>query len=167
MADAWGTNTSATGATPDAAPHTFCFRNGDATFRDRVRVITANTLVAQTKANAPEHTSCNLSGTSETDAAWANVSIGGGVRGETYCEDFDGGVCDQNYINIDSTAIAGQTGPTNENVRKTICHELGHSVGLTHGSTYGGCMVSGSVTAALTWRRYSDHHVNHINAWAG
>lgn len=50
---------------------------------------------------------------------------------------------------------------------KTLCHEIGHSVGLDHGE--GGdhgspvdCMRSGSVS---TWTvTYNDHHVWHANA---
>lgn len=44
--------------------------------------------------------------------------------------------------------------------RKTSCHEVGHSVGLQHGPTYGGCMVSGYAN----YSTYSSHHVNHINS---
>lgn len=43
---------------------------------------------------------------------------------------------------------------------KTSCHEVGHSVGLTHTSAYGGCMVSGYSNN----NTYSSHHVNHINS---
>lgn len=46
--------------------------------------------------------------------------------------------------------------------RNTLCHEIGHGVGLRHGSTYGGCMNSGIYTSNLV---YSSHHVSHINAY--
>lgn len=43
--------------------------------------------------------------------------------------------------------------------QKTACHEVCHSVGLSHGPTYGGCMISGLSTINY----YSSHHVDHIN----
>ena len=44
--------------------------------------------------------------------------------------------------------------------RKTFCHEVGHSMGLTHTDAYGGCMVSGYSTVTSL----SSHHVSHLKA---
>ena len=81
------------------------------------------------------------------------------VRGRYSCtkplNGYGGGVCDQAsvYVNTQLLSTYGQR-------RKTFCHEVGHSVGLHHGTGVGGCMVSGSSTAST----YAAHHVIHINA---
>ena len=90
--------------------------------------------------------------------------LDGTVRGSTFCENYDT-YCDQYYVQIDLNYIIQSSEPDDENIKKTMCHELGHSVGLSHGSTYGGCMVSGAVNGDVTWRRYSSHHKGHINGW--
>jgi hypothetical protein len=51
-----------------------------------------------------------------------------------------------------------------EDTSKTACHEAGHSVGLTHGGNTG-CMLNGPIpNGAVQFRRYSSHHIGHINA---
>ncbi len=45
-------------------------------------------------------------------------------------------------------------------IQHTLCHEIGHGVGLAHTNSHGGCMQSG--LAYVT--SYSTHHVNLINA---
>ena len=48
------------------------------------------------------------------------------------------------------------------NREKTACHELGHSLGLTHhASPYDDCMISGPVNAGH--KEYINHHINHID----
>jgi hypothetical protein len=51
---------------------------------------------------------------------------------------------------------------------KTACHEIGHTVGLAHGSDtttfWNDCMVNGTVAAGAQWTRYNAHHVAHINS---
>jgi hypothetical protein len=58
-------------------------------------------------------------------------------------------------------------------LRKTICHEIGHSVGLTHykNDAYPSapegqpdCMIVGPLESSSdAWRVYSAHHKSHIN----
>jgi hypothetical protein len=45
--------------------------------------------------------------------------------------------------------------------KATACHEVGHSVGLTHSSN--DCMKSGGTGAADWDRHFSDHHTWHVN----
>jgi hypothetical protein len=56
--------------------------------------------------------------------------------------------------------------------RKTLCHEIGHSVGLQHYTSAGSgavpgenndCMKSGPVDGDVWWIEYSDHHQAHID----
>jgi hypothetical protein len=170
-ADPWGTNTSNTGAHPDGGSHTWCWGSGfDTALRDNVNSSMNNALGGPTDANVAFQSSCNLSGTSETDVVWFDGNLPAGIRGQTFCEDFDGGNCDQNYITLDPAEI--NIGSNDEaDTTKTACHELGHSVGLTHGSgggdgTANDCMYSGErPNLNLQYERYSAHHRGHINAW--
>jgi predicted Zn-dependent protease len=51
-----------------------------------------------------------------------------------------------------------------EDMEKTMCHEVGHSVGLTHGGNTD-CMLNGEIpSTSIVWRTYDSHHKSHINA---
>lgn len=66
-------------------------------------------------------------------------------------------ICDQGSLVI-NTSMANTAGQ----IRKTLCHEVGHAAGLMHGTSavVSGCMISGQGT----WSTYSAHHVAHINS---
>lgn len=82
--------------------------------------------------------------------------LGSTTRGVTICtKKVSLQVCDQGSLVL-NTGLLQDTAQR----RKTLCHEIGHFAGLTHGSTYGGCMVSGTSTN----NTYAAHHVAHINA---
>lgn len=69
----------------------------------------------------------------ETDVIVQNKAIPG-LDGRVYCEDVDdywGTVCDQHYMELDEQAMVGWT---KHEKRRVTCHELGHTVGLKHGS---------------------------------
>ena len=91
-------------------------------------------------------------------------------RGKAPCEDYDNGYCDQYYVTLDPAQI--NVGSNDDaDTDKTVCHELGHTVGLTHGSGGGDggtddCMISGERPSTNSqYERYSSHHKEHINAW--
>lgn len=164
VADPWGTNTDDTGAHPDSNPHTYCFQDPGG-YRADVNDITDNALATPTDANISFHSWCDFSSQSETDVVWRQRDLSGTKRGTTYCEDFDT-YCDQYYATIDYNYIVQSSTADAENVKKTICHELGHTVGLTHGADPGYCMISGEVGTDIKWRRYAPHHKNdHIDPW--
>ncbi len=110
---------------------------------------------------------CVYTGDSETDVVWLTRNLPGTRRGETFCDSFHlNGNCDQFYSALDLAQIA--QGSSNElDETKTACHELGHTVGLTHhDETKWKCMMSGEPpNAKPRWKYYSDHHVGHIDDW--
>lgn len=83
-----------------------------------------------------------------------------GVIAASLCTKLTAGkatTCDQSTLILGS-ALAGKSSAVK---RHSLCHEIGHIVGLTHGSTYGGCMTSG----LLTLTTYAGHHVTHLNTY--
>lgn len=165
LADPWGSQTETTGAHPDGGNHTWCTVSLSSTDITWLSEVSNSSLGNQTDAFVVRELSCDLDSGTETDVVWRADNLEGSVRGKTFCEDYDNGFCDQSYAYIDFNAISDAGGPYEANVKKTMCHELGHSVGLSHGTTYGGCMVSGKVTSDLSYRRYASHHVAHVNDW--
>lgn len=167
-ADSWGTNTSDTGPHPDGSFHSWCWGNGvDSDLHNNVINVEDNALDGPTQATEDFHTNCNYSSSTETDVVWFTENLPAGTRGRNFCENFEGGVCDQNYTSLDLAEIAiGDNDELDET--KTACHELGHSVGLTHGAA-DDCMINGErpVRPAydVTFERYNPHHIGHIDAW--
>lgn len=163
--DPWGTNTPATGAHPDGSSHSYCFQPMDSGAKENVRNAENFALDDRTDARVVFHRECDYVGGSETDVSWDTVSLPGTTRGKAYCEDFDNGKCDQFYAELDLAEL--RKGPHDGgDITKTACHELGHTVGLTHHSSGYGCMISGEMpNANVSWRRYVAHHRAHINAW--
>lgn len=76
--------------------------------------------------------------------------------------DFDNNdYCDQNYSKIWMSVHDSEY-----DLSHSTCHELGHTVGLTHHETGDYCLLKGHApSSAVQYRRYSDHHKDHINAW--
>ncbi len=103
-----------------------------------------------------------------TGSGQFDADLPGSTRGKAPCEDYDNGYCDQYYVTLDPAQI--NVG-SNDDADKTVCHELGHTVGLTHGSGGGDggtddCMISGERPSTNSqYERYSSHHKEHINAW--
>lgn len=169
VADPWGAGPPDGGAPPDGSAHTYCwgvqvYGGVNADIFDNVDAAEYNALQGPTVVNVIFE-SCDYSGGTETDVVWLTENLPGSDRGSARCEDYDNGKCDQYYSSLDLAEIA--EGPDDElDETKTACHELGHTVGLNHHPSSGdwGCMRSGPSGTALSWRRYVDHHVDHINA---
>ena len=127
-------------------------------------------LDAPTDAQVEFKSTCKLTGDGETDTVWFDADLPGGQRGQVFCEDFDNNLCDQFYVTLDPTEL--NIGSNDEaDTTKTSCHELGHSVGLSHGAGGGNggaddCMMSGErPNLNSQYERYSLHHKEHINDW--
>ncbi len=111
-----------------------------------------------------------------TDVVWAWNSARLGLAGDTRCvRRRANGNCDQFQIRLYKNEINDTAHPASQ-LRKTACHELGHTLGVSHysGSDRPGndsshsCMRNGEVPSAnRTWHTtYGPHHINsHINPW--
>lgn len=89
----------------------------------------------------------------------ADQYLEGGDRGQYVCQTFNGsGECDVAAISLNADFFYSEYegDMLGWQVRKTWCHELGHSLGLTHAND--DCMVSGDSTVST----YSGHHGYHI-----
>jgi hypothetical protein len=76
----------------------------------------------------------SANGNGETDVIVRNRVLSGATVGRVFCEDYDdlfGVACDQHYMDLDDP----QFGTISNTIKKRVtCHELGHTVGLKHGS---------------------------------
>ncbi len=126
----------------------------------------------QTQAIVSIHPSCDTSGAGQTDVRWLDADLPAGTKGKAPCGPYWSGSnqCDRYDLTLDPVEI--DIGSNDEIDRtSTSCHELGHTVGLTHGQGGGSgsnidCMfVWTSPGTGLTYIRFSQHHKDHINAW--
>lgn len=163
-ADPWGTGTSDTGAHPDGSTHNYCFGNGlDYALLDNINTSMNDALGGPTHAVIEYKSTCVMTGSSETDVVWLDTDLPGLLRGLAACNDFSNGECDQTHVYLDPVKLNEGNGD-NADTTKTTCHELGHTVGLTHGPGGGNnrgndCMISGErPTANIGYERYSAHH---------
>lgn len=178
------TNESQAGVGPQAGPnlHTYCFGNAvGATFENWVHD-TNNVTSANSDFSDGFSSYCDRSGSIQTDVEWL-VGSAMGSRGLTDCvaPSPQNGDCDRAIVIVDQLVIA-QNSPDHyiNNVRKTICHENGHTMGLTHyknngftlddadpehrgGTQHNDCMASGGVNDDGIWRVFNHHHKAHIN----
>lgn len=165
-ADTWGSQSGSTGANPDANPHSYCY-NAYLSTMQSATVLAMNYLSTATDANVPARDSpCTLpAGNGHTDVRWTTGDLSPGTSGQAPCAKYwpDGVQCDRYDVTMDEPEIL--IGSNDENDRKqSTCHELGHTVGLTHATD--DCMESASSpdNAAIHYT-YSTHHKSHINTW--
>lgn len=168
-ADPWGDHPGnfidGTGPHPDGGTHSYCFESMDSGLFDNIRNAENYALEGNTDANVTFHSECDYRWGTETDVVWDTGNLSGSVRGTTWCDDWDGDQCDQAYVELDVEELRKGTNDEYD-ITKTACHELGHTVGLTHHSSGYGCMISGEIPSTeLKWRRFVDHHKNHIDSW--
>ncbi len=171
-----GKNVSGVGGIPDNFTHTYCFNGGGwtAAWQNLVHGRMAN-LDTQTSYTDqwPQPGPC----ADITDVYFqlSTTATLGTTRGDYRCRLWNNGVdgrpssgderCESAIIRINSS-----TGvlTSDHQRRKTICHEIGHSVGLAHGTDtttfYNDCMLTGAVAEGTQWEQYNLHHRNHANS---
>jgi len=172
QADEFGQVTSTSGAIPDNFNHWFCFSgsNWTTTWRSVVTSRMQNLDSQTSYTDSQEGNGC----TSLTDIVFIlDSGLGSSTRGLYSCTAFNNGdddipgsgdeECETSVIRLNPTLL------TDSHQRlKTACHEIGHSVGLAHGSNsatfWNDCMISGAVAAGIQWEQYNAHHVAHANS---
>jgi hypothetical protein len=160
--DQEGNLVSGVGGIPDDFNHTYCFNGAGWT-------AAWQTLANGRMANLDTQTSyvdvLDPSCDGNTDI-WFQLANLGGTRGDYRCEDWNaaGTLCVTSIVRISNVAAVL---PDNHQKAKTICHEVGHSVGLAHGTTvdfWTDCMLSGVAPAGVQYEQYTVHHRNHANS---
>ncbi|MEY4390936.1 MAG: hypothetical protein RLZZ400_679 [Actinomycetota bacterium] len=158
--DDFGTNTSDTGPFADDASHTWCegHLNYVPSWFDPMQDAMDN-LDSQTDMTTGAPTSCYTSTDIWYDVYGSSV-LGLNVRGRSMCRVAltVGTVCGSFIVQLNSDLLS-----TYSSRRKTACHEIGHTVGLSHSSiltSTSDCMISGD----YTFHTLNSHHVSHINS---
>ncbi|WP_436701856.1 hypothetical protein [Nocardioides sp. BYT-33-1] len=157
---------------PDkGANHTFCFTLNFAQYGALVSRArnSMETVQAQTVVNPLEQT-CDAA----TDVILYEGVIDGYSGGEATCQKLNSkGYCDSWAVTIDWELIQAVATNDNYEARHTICHEIGHTLGVKHytpgfspdGAT-NSCMISGLADSGAAWTKtYGPHHVAHIDSW--
>ena len=161
-ADPFGTWTGDTGPFADGVGHTYCWGSGfNDALKDNADAAMAN-LDAQTEMFDSFQASCDVV---NTDIFWFDADLAGERRGESFCVTWItyGEICNSADVRLDPVKL-NEGDDDNLDTTKTACHEVGHTVGLTHSSSGDDCMRSGEMPSTnVQWRRYNQHHVGHIN----
>jgi hypothetical protein len=159
LADPYAAGHGPGGYEPDNKTHTYCFNNGysmSTPLQWAIDYMDNNTTVTPSFDS-----SCD----SATDM-WINDDAPSGW-GLYTCQAWNAqGECGRALVQINGWGLINESQGT---VHKVWCHEIGHSLGLTH-NDYGGagerplgedCMDPGiSPSTPTTW---SSHHRSHIN----
>lgn len=94
--------------------------------------------------------------------SWWNSSTGTGVAGVAVCDVLVRSACDRHSVYFHAGYVSSAT--TSDD-RKLACHELGHTLGITHNihdSYLNSCMRSKTWTGTTG---YSTHEINMINSF--
>lgn len=150
------------GIYPDSNLHEWCLGSSTNGYPGLLTAIdqAMENLDTQTDMSVPDFP---LACDSETDVQWAQGNADGN-RGIWRCVDNSptSAVCTKARLTVNVQAIDNDGGPPQLNLRKTACHELGHSVGQGHHERpYDDCMVIMSVTEGHT--QYNADHRTFIN----
>lgn len=165
-ADEWGdlsNSVDGVGPHPDPDPHTYCYVSVPAGLQVNIEAAMWNAM-DPTAINVDFNSTCDLSGTTETDIVWVEDDLFQ-ATGETRCDNW-ATYCDQSISTLDLAAI--NIGAEDEiDQTQTACHEAGHSAGLKHGGSSEDCMINTGDTppTAIQYRRYGAHHQMHFDAW--
>lgn len=165
-ADDWGVLDADTGPTPDHGQHTYCYdASVSQDLRDNILTAEAN-LESQTQADVQFQSSCVTTGTTgQTDVRWRQIDLPSGVSGSVGCDRYwSDDTCDRARASLDLAEISlGSFDEEDET--QSACHELGHTVGLTHATN--DCMkgISSPDPGDPSNFEYSPHHVSHIDTW--
>jgi hypothetical protein len=167
-----GNNVPGVGGIPDNFNHTYCFRGNGWT-------AAWHTVVDTQMANLDNQTLYFdtfpiPNGCASTTDVWFELDASlGSTRGDWHCRLWNNGIdgipesgddrCEGATIRLNPSVLTD-----GHQQRKTACHEIGHSVGLAHGTNtatfWNDCMFSGAVPAGLQRERYNAHHVAHANS---
>lgn len=161
-ADNFGTGPPATGWIADNGAHSYCRASGlDADLHGLLDDVMVYSLEGATDMTRHLE-ACQLS----TDVWVYDADLPPGVRGQYGCNSgyLIGNVCSTASVTIDPALI--RVGDfDNDDIKKTFCHEIGHSVGLTHGDFMTDCMINDEIPEPTgQWKHYNTHHKGHINA---
>lgn len=163
LADDFGTcDAPSVGCLADNAAHSYCKTSGlDADLHQLIDDVMLHSLHNSTDMTSHLQT-CQL----ETDAWIYDADLPGNLRGQTQCNSgmLIGNVCSSYSVTVDPAFLRiGEF--DNDDIKKTFCHEIGHSVGLAHGNGFTDCMRTGEIPDnSGQWKHYSAHHKSHINA---
>lgn len=137
------------GFRPDNSEHTYCW---GANFTNSTgRTNASGAMGWLDTRSSPMYDTYMQPCSSNTDVRWIQDTDGAG-DGEYLCEDLSGDTC---YRATAAIRYAGMS--SSNDWKQTSCHELGHSVGLTHFSA--DCM--GTDPDNLDW---SNHHIyDHVD----
>jgi hypothetical protein len=153
-ADVFGGGPPDSGYYADNSLHMYCMDLNYFPAWDTPMVDSLNYLQSQTNLTVQKSLTCS----NDTDALFVvrNGPELTGIRGSTQCLKMTKiqGICAGSLITLNSDILTDYVSR-----RKTSCHELGHTVGLTHSWTSDDCMISGASSNVLL----NLHHANHIN----
>jgi hypothetical protein len=156
-ADIFGGGPPDSGRVADNSLHNYCFDGDYPSYWVNPLTSAMVNLDNQTVMTIGVQYACNT----DADVRFIkyNDTSQGAPLGLYTCIKFtiDGSRCAGSFVFLNEAKLTSTTLR-----QKTACHEVGHSVGLTHhyDGQYGGCMLSGYYYEHF----YSSHHVAHINA---
>ena len=139
--------------------HTYCYDGGSVSALRKDNMDRAMAYLDDTTDMADQLTTCEASG---VDIEFQEFYLDN-KRGDVGCVEMDPNddtVCRASVVRIDTAA---QGSPFDHNLDKTIRHEMGHTVGLTHGGS-DDAMKQGLVNGDNKWILFTQHHKDHINA---
>jgi hypothetical protein len=145
--DGWADGPPDSGYRPDTSNHTYCW-GADFTWQQArdASISAGNNLESQTAMTAQK---VDCSGA--TDAVW-NRTFNSGIDGFYRCDAFNSaGECETATVALNFGNMS-----SGNDWKQSACHELGHSVGLTH-------KVKSCLDTDPNILQYAPHHVDHVN----